>query len=263
MDKDKKEIINRFCKNVKGKKADTGGFNKKHDGAEGHWLEKQMGIALNADNKPDLFGYEMKNHTSSGKITYGDWSADEYIYLHGRGPNKVNSINKNYQISRDDFLKIFGKPNSLKNNRLSWSGTPCPTYYGDITTFGQSLAIDANKNVIITYSFSKDQRLDKSNVVPTSMQTEDLIIAKWHGSNLRLKVERKFNQNGWFTCTKNNNGKYESISFGSPMNYNSWMQLFKNKIVFFHSGMYQGNNRPYSQWRASTGYWHSLIKDTY
>ena len=146
MNKNKQEIINRFNQNVKGKKSDTTQNNQKHDGKEGHWLETQMGITHNGDNAPDLFGYEMKNQTTSGKITFGDWSADEYIFLHGRGKNKINSVNNDFQISRDEFLKIFGKPNILKNNRLSWSGSPCPTYYEDMSIFGQSLIINTQQD---------------------------------------------------------------------------------------------------------------------
>lgn len=222
-----------------------------------------MEIRHNADNEPDLLGYEMKNQTASGKITFGDWSADEYIYLHGRGKNKINSTNRNYQIARDDFFQIFGKPNILKDNRLSWPGTPCPTYYGDTTAFGQFLTMDNNENIIITYSFSNDQRPNKINIVPTNMQVDNLIIAKWNSHSLRGKLERKFNQSGWFTCTKDSNGVYSQISFGNPMSYESWIQLFKDRIVFFDSGMYQGNIRPYSQWRATTGFWHSLITDSH
>lgn len=263
MEDDKRIIIDRFIQNVKGRIPNTANNNQGHDGREGHWLETQMEIAHNGDNEPDLLGYEMKNQTTSGKITFGDWSADEYIFLHGRGNNKINSINRDYQISRDDFFRIFGKANPLKSNRLSWSGTPCPTYYGDTTTFGQSLTMDANNDILITYSFSNDQRIDKLNIVPVNMQIDNLIIAKWNSQSLQLKLERKFNQSGWFTCTKDSTGAYERISFGSPMNYNSWIQLFRNRVVFFDSGMYQGNIRPYSQWRASTGFWHSLIVDSY
>ena len=92
MDVNKKIIIERFNQNVKGKIPDTANNNQRHDGKEGHWLETQMEIAHNGDNEPDLLGYEMKNQTTSGKITFGDWSADEYIFLHGRGSNKINSI---------------------------------------------------------------------------------------------------------------------------------------------------------------------------
>ena len=263
MDENKRLIIVRFNQNVKGRIPDTTTNNQRHDGREGHWLETQMEITHNANNEPDLLGYEMKNQTTSGKITFGDWSADEYIFLHGRGLDKTNSVNMQYQISKSDFFRIFGKPNPLKGNRLSWSGTPCPTYFGDTTTFGQHLTMDNDHNIIIIYSFSLDQRADKANIVPQNMQIDNLIIARWKHQTLKTKLERKFNQSGWFTCTKNSNGEYEQISFGSPMNYESWIQLFRDRIVFFDSGMYDGNNRPYSQWRASTGFWHSLITDSY
>ena len=91
----REKIVKLFIDNVKGNIADTSSSNQNHDGKSGHWLEKKMGITHNADNKPDLFGYEMKNETTSGKISFGDWSADEYIFLHGRGKNKINSINEN------------------------------------------------------------------------------------------------------------------------------------------------------------------------
>lgn len=47
------------------------------------------------------------------------------------------------------------------------------------------------------------------------------------------------------------------------MNYDSWIKLFKERQVFFDSGMYDGNMRPYSQWRATTGIWHSLITESF
>ena len=260
---DKEKIVKRFNDNVKGKTPDTTSANQRHDGKNGHWLETQMGITHNADNKPDLFGYEMKNETSSGKISFGDWSADEYIFLHGRGKNKINSINQNYQITRKQFLEIFGKPNIEKNNRLSWSGTPCPTYYLDVTTFGQELKIDSNENIVILYHYSKDTRTNKSFVVPSNLQNENIIIARWGKDTIKRKLEDKFNQNGWFTVSTNSNGAYEKIHFGEPMNYESWIKLFKERKVFFDSGMYDGNIRPYPQWRATTGVWHSLIKESY
>lgn len=263
MDENKRKIIELFNQNVKGKIPNTNGSNINHDGRGGHWLETQMGIAHNGDNKPDLFGYEMKNETTSGKITFGDWSADEYIFLHGRGRNKINSINAHYQLTRKQFLEIFGKPNIEKNDRLSWSGTPCPTYYKDITSFGQELKIDDNENITILYHFSKDIRVSKGTIVPSNLQNENITIAKWNKDTIKRKLEDKFNQNGWFTVSKDRAGKYEKIHFGEPMNYESWIKLFKQKKVFFDSGMFDGNKRPYSQWRASTGFWHSLITDSY
>lgn len=260
---DKQRIIELFENNVKDKFPDTSKSNQRHDGKKGHWLETQIGIKHNGDNKPDLLGYEMKNETTSGKISFGDWSADEYIFLHGRGKNKKNSINKDYQLTRKQFLEIFGKPNAKKRNRLSWSGTPCPTYYGDVTTFGQELKIDINENIMILYHYSKDTRVNKNLIVPKELQHDNIIIALWKKATLKRKLEDKFNQKGWFTVSTDENGFYKKIHFGDPMNYDSWIELFKDKKVFFDSGMYDGNIRPYSQWRATTGVWHNLIKETY
>jgi len=71
MNHEKQKIIELFYANVKGKKSNTSKSNQRHDGKKGHWLEQQMGIVANANNSPDIYGYEMKNQTSSGKITFG------------------------------------------------------------------------------------------------------------------------------------------------------------------------------------------------
>ena len=102
-------IIDMFMNNVYGKIAMTSGFNSRHDGKGGHWLEIQMGKKPDGKNEADLFGYEMKNDTTS-KTTFGDWSADYYIFKDDR-----------YNITRNDFLRIFGHPNPLKKGRHSWS----------------------------------------------------------------------------------------------------------------------------------------------
>ena len=47
------------------------------------------------------------------------------------------------------------------------------------------------------------------------------------------------------------------------MTFDNWIKLVGKGIVFFDSGMYQGNARPYSQWRADNGYWNSLITETF
>lgn len=262
MAEEKEKIIEFFYKNVKGKKADTSASNQKHDGKSGHWLERQMGITANGNNAPDLFGYEMKNQTSSGKITFGDWTPDEYIFRN-KNSKKIHDTNKDYNLTRSDFLKIFGKPNPEKEGRFSWSGIPCPNHYNVINTFGQILTIDKDGNIVITYSFSKDTRVDKNNIVPIELQKENLVLAKWNRESIKKKLEKKFNQKGWFTCKTNSNGEYESIHFGEPMNFDGWIKLFKEGIVFFDSGMYEGNSRNYSQWRASSSYWDSLIIESY
>ena len=59
----KEDIIELFRKNVKGKIPNVNEKNVRHDGKKGHWLEEQFEISPNADNKADLWGYELKNET--------------------------------------------------------------------------------------------------------------------------------------------------------------------------------------------------------
>lgn len=246
----KQQIILRFNKNVKGKKPDTSIANLKHSGKEGHWLELQMGLTLNASNSPDLDGYEMKNNTSS-KTTFGDWSADYYIFKDVK-----------YNLTRDNFLILFGKPNVLKQGRYSWSGQPCPRV-GTYNLFGQILVVDDQNNIVAYYSYSQDQRKEKDKIIPIAFQQENLVLAQWNASSMKRKLESKFNKKGWFKCLKNSSGVYESIVFGDPINFKNWIESVKIGLVFLDSGMYQGNIRPYSQWRANNQFWDNLIIDRY
>jgi hypothetical protein len=244
----KRIIIKLFKNNVKGKKVDSSSSNTRHDGKDGHWLEKQMGISHNADNEPDIYGFEMKNNTTN-KTTFGDWSASYYIFK-----------DEKYSITRDKFLTIFGAPNPLKNNRYSWSGKPTPKI-NSYNTFGQTLKVDKNNNIKAVYSFSKDKRENKSKIIPLMMQKDNLTIAQWDADMMKKRVEDKFNMLGWFKCIKNSEGIYTSIIFGAPINFETWIEGVKKGLIFFDSGMYQGNIRPYSQWRADNKYWDSLIID--
>ena len=56
---------------------------------------------------------------------------------------------------------------------------------------------------------------------------------------------------GWFG--------YSSLIFGGPLTFEKWINLVKTGEVFFDSGMYEGNSRPYSQWRASNAIWESMV----
>ena len=75
---------------------------------------------------------------------------------------------------------------------------------------------------------------------------------------LRQRVEDKFNQMGWFKCMQDDNGAYNSIVFGDPINFETFMRFVRDGSIFFDSGMYQGNNRPYSQWRANNRFWDGI-----
>jgi len=249
LDDNKQKIINLFLNNVKGKKPDISSYNKKHSGKEGHWLETQMGILHNASNTPDIFGFEMKNETNS-KTTFGDWSANYYIFQDPK-----------FGINRDDFLKIFGMANSKKDGRYSWSGKPCPKIIDIFNKFGQTIKIDHNNNIMAVYNYKMDSRANKKIIIPNSVQLGDIVLARWNAKDLKLRVERKFNNNGWFKCIKNNDDVYINIVFGKPVNFRRWITGVKAGLIFFDSGMYQGNSRNYSQWRANNKYWDSLIID--
>lgn len=265
----KEQIIDLFRRNVKGKRPDVSGRNEHHDGRRGHWLEQQFGITANADNEADLWGYELKNQTTS-KTTFGDWSANIYVFTNPRYSSLFAGSTK-YE-KQNSFVRIFGKPNPHKGGRCSWSGSPCPkiNYYND---FGQVLLIDSNKDIVALYSYSKDRRINKASLVPTALQIENLELARWYGEYsptsrrtdkcLKAKLEDKFNNKGWFTCKMNRDGIYYKICFGKPMNYDEWLRLVVDGTVFFDSGMYEGNKRPYSQWRANNDFWDSLIVEEY
>ena len=83
------------------------------------------------------------------------------------------------------------------------------------------------------------------------------------GFKPKNKLESKFNVKGWFKCTKDGEGIYNKISFGDPVTFDNWIEGVKSGEVFFDSGMYQGNIRPYSQWRANNSYWDNLITSSY
>jgi hypothetical protein len=246
----RRKIIEIYKKNVHGRRPDTGKYNYRHDGKGGHWLERQMGISPNRKNEPDLFDHEMKNDTMS-KTTFGDWSADYYVFT-----------DKQFNISRDQFLEIFGHPNPKKRGRYSWSGEPVPKI-GATNSFGQKLVIDKSKNIVARYSYSKDTRKNKESLVPREFQVDDLTIARWDAESLKSKLEKKFNQMGWFKCLKDKDGIYYSIVFGNPINYETFLEYVSKGDIFFDSGMYSGNKRPYSQWRANNSLWDKLVVSKY
>ena len=273
MDENKDKLIKIFQQNVKGKKCDISTKNPNHDGKKGHWLEEQFNIIANGNNAPDILGYELKNQTNS-KITFGDWSANRYIFkdeIDGNNYSSLFSGNKAHE-KQDSFCKIFGESNQAKDGRYSWSGKPVPKI-NQYNGYGQILIVDDNLDIKAIYSFSEDSRKDKNSIIPKELQKDGIVIAKWFGKNspsqkqkdkcLKLKLENKFNDKGWFICKTNSDGVYQEICFGKPFNYYTWIELVKKGIVFFDSGMYEGNKRPYSQWRANNSYWDSQITERY
>src|SRR5690606_33605464 len=128
-----------------------------------------------------------------------------------------------YNLDRSTFLKIFGAPNPLKENRYSWSGKPVPKI-GDYNSFGQKLKVDKEGNIYALYSFDRDQRPDKASIVPKLLQQNDLALAVWDAEMMRKRVENKFNKLGWFKCEKDKDGVYSKIVFGAPINFETWIE---------------------------------------
>jgi hypothetical protein len=187
---------------------------------------------------------------------YNPYSANEYLF----SKNK-RYINNDYKISKLDFIKYFG---TFKNDkkRHSWSGT-CVPKYNIYNNCKQILNIDTSNNICIYYCYNKDNREDKNNL-PEFLQQGDkeLLIAIWLYEKFKDKIDNKFNKKGFFICKKENN-VYNKICFGKPFNFDFFIENIKNKIIFFDSGMYEGNNRNYSHFRSNINFWNKLIIDEY
>jgi len=248
----KQQIIDIFMTNVKGIAVCLPA--SKHCGQEGHWLETRMGIKHNSKNEADINGYEMKK--LSKKITFGDFSATEYIFSSKK--NSINQYNLNdVKISRSDFMRYFGNLN-IEKNRYSWSGS-CVPVYNIWNANGQIMVIE-NNDIIVYYSFDRDMRANKVNL-PEQLQS-DIMIAIWKSEKMKPHIDNKFNQNGFFICEKIGNA-YEKIRFGKAFNFEYFIECIKNKQIIFDSGMYDGNSRNYSQFRAGANFWNELIIEEY
>lgn len=260
MENDKQKIINLFFKNVKGIEISLNDI-KQHKGKEGYWLEDKMGIKHNDNNEPDIFGYEMKK--MSNRITFGDFSASEYVFT-GKNKriiiNEYNKWNDKIIITKNDFLKYFGNANVDKNNRFSWSGSCIPSY-NKWNTCGQILEISDNNDINIYYSYKYDLRERKINY-PDFLKQDKILIVYWKHEKLEKNINNKFNIKGFFICKKNNNNVYENICFGKPFDYNYFIEGIKNNKIYFDSGMYEGNRRNYSHFRSSQ-IWKDLIIEEY
>jgi hypothetical protein len=246
----KLQIIATFVRNVKGRSADVASANIHHAGKSGHWLETAMGIAHNGNNAPDLLGYEMKDGTKS-KTTFGDWSPDYQIFK-----------GKNAKITKYEFLYMFGKPNMKKAGRLSWSGEPVPTI-NKFNSFGQALVVNKNNDIVALYKYSQDKRINKDELIPTEYREGMVILAVWTAKLMKQRVEDKFNHSGVFKCEKDSKGVYTYIVFGPPITFETWISYVKTGDVFFDSGMYDGNIRPYAQWRATNVFWDKILTERY
>jgi hypothetical protein len=240
-----------------------------HEGAEGHWLQVQFGLTADSKNAPDFHGFELRDDTTS-KTTFGDWPADQYIFFSHKkclaSRLKAAECRKcsRSQLTRDQFFEIFGSPTSAKGGRLSWSGRVFPKV-GNVNEFGQEMSVLVDGTVEIHYRYSVDGNPNKRVRVPKPLQEDDVLLARWTSENLAKRLENKFNKLGWFKCIQESkgHGRYIGIQFGRPITFPLWIQLVRDGVVYLDSGMYQGNSRPYSNWRADNRLWTSLCDEFY
>ena len=241
-------LVHIYHTKLKGRKVPE----KTHDGSVGHWLESQFGVAANRDDSADWEGFELK--TGKSKTTFGDWSADMYLW-HG-SPSEVPT--------RDVFLQIFGTQSRPdRPGRYSWSGKVFPTTKG-YNDYGQIMVVEQSLDITIYYNYSRDLRPDKSEIVPSGLQVDDLVLAVWHKSTLENRVSRKFGQRGWVKFTQKK-GVIDGMIIGPPITYQKWIEHVKTGEIYLDSGMYydpnKPNNRPYANWRASNNFWDGLATD--
>ncbi len=265
----KQRIKTLFDKNVRGRDPSQHRGASSHDGSDGHWLQIQFGLKADSNNAPDIFGFELKTG-SKGKTTFGDWSADQYLFFsHVRCQSSTRLATRcakcsTAQFGRSEFLRIFGTPNPKKQNRYSWSGEVFPKVSG-WNQCGQKLVVEIDGSVRALYSFEEDKRENKNSFVPKELRNGQVTTALWQAATLRKRLESKFKVLGWVKCLRNSNGTgpYTSLVFGGPIDYSQWIKLVKSGEVFLDSGMYDGNIRPYQCWRASNSVWDSLIEEKY
>jgi hypothetical protein len=251
-DTTRQAIYRRFRVYVQGKRPDLSAYDQRHDGAEGDWLTRQMGLTVNGKNAPDFDGYEMKK--DSKKVTFGDWSPDVALYS-GRG--------RRAELSRMEFLRAFGVARELsqptQHTRYSWSGEAFPKL-GSVNGSGQKIEVDRQGNITIFYNYGADARPNKAEVVPQSHRKQTVQLVQWSCGYMRKRVESKFNVKGWFICLKNDFGVYDRLLFGPPITFERFINLVRDRSVYCDCGMHSDTVRPYMTWRAAQHVWRAMAE---
>lgn len=135
----------------------------------------------------------------------------------------------------------------------------CVPKYNIWNNNGQILLISDNNDIVIYYSYEKDTRSKKINFPEFLKKPSKILIAIWTSEKMKFHINNKFNKKGFFICEKINN-KFENIYFGDSFNFDYFIESIKNRSVYFDSGLYEGNNRNYSMFRASFNkFWDGLL----
>lgn len=241
------KLKRRFTHHVRGKGTKDIPKNLKGNGKEGHFIEKLFGIAKNCSGNPDYDGFELKFlKPQSGKITFGDWRADEYLFQQKDILKRFNNCD---DITKNDFFNYFGK----SPNGGSWSGSSCIPKYNEWHSNGTIMICDDYNNLYFVYSHKKDQRtLDLPNFLTKQLF---IVIAYWSIEKLKRHVEDKFNQKGIVMIGKNNKKIYDRMLFGYPININRFMECIKLQKIVLDSGMNNRSLRLRQNFRADKNFW--------
>jgi hypothetical protein len=260
IDADKEWILRQFFEHLEGK---TLKGVAKHDGQEGHAVERAFGITPNARNEPDIRGYELKK--CSNKITFFDLGG---VYPFSKNPEPwikyagesatalLQELAANAPLkTRTSFIRKFGtfKEKSDGRVRASWSGT-CFPKVGVYNACGQTLEVDPEGNIVAFYNAALDQRLSAAldRAVP---------IALWPRAVLEKALHNKFGQKGFLLCKQDAHGVYRSVCFGPPITFDVFLDQFRKGVVHIDSGMKEGNARNYSHFRAPQHFWLHLVQE--
>ena len=281
-------IINNFNKNVLGNYPKESDLKSDHDGNIGHWLESKLGGNIDADGNADLNGFECK--IESKKISWGDWGAPYRIFC-----DKSYKIfdKKNAHENMHTLVKLLGvrRHHDEDGEYYSMSGKDFPSYINTETAIGLSL-IEKKTDILLTYSYSKDQRHNKNEVVPVEFKKEGLVIFKWYGTDisfntfksniennklqidvkvtgqtasvsLETRVRRKFGIYGVVIGLKDESKGFYGLKFLKRITFKDWLYAFKNKNVIFDTALTTRSKRPYNQWRSTAKFMKTLEEEIY
>ena len=261
---DKRWILQQFFEHLEGKSLKG---NAKHDGQEGHSVERAFGLKPNARNEPDIRGYELKK--CSNKITFFDLAG---VYPFSKNPEPLlkydetatplleelaaDATLKRTRTIRTNFIRKFGTLKEKPDGRVraSWSGT-CFPKVGAYNAFGQTLEVDPEGNIVAFYNAALDQR-----VIPASLN-RPIPIALWPRAVLEKALQNKFGQKGFVLCKQDVHGVYRSICFGPPITFDLFIDQFRKGVVHIDSGMKEGNARCYSHFRAPQHFWLNMVQE--
>lgn len=283
----KKSIIRHFHQNVLGKYPSPQELEAAHKGKLGHWLEINLGGKIDADGNADLNGYECK--VDSAKVSWGDWGAPYRIFC----DRSYKFFNSKYSYHNMWLLvEALGVERSHKDKGkyYSMSGDHIPTFINDSTYIGLKM-IESDKDISIIYNYSSDKRENKFLKVPDELKKDGLLIYKWFGTDksfnqyrdiveknklpievkfsganasvsLEERIRRKFGIYGTVVGMKNENGFF-GLKFLKTINFDDWINFFKQKNVIYDTGLTTRNKRPYNQWRSSAAFMRNLDEEIY